>query len=358
MQTYNNVLELIGITPLVRLNTITKPLKGQFFAKLEWFNPGLSIKDRIALYIIEKAEKEGRLKPGSTVCETTSGNTGFAVAMVCRIKGYNCILAVSDKTGPQKIAYLQAMGAKVYVCPANVPADDPKSYYEVAKRLAQETPNSIYINQYFNEDNTNAHYHSTGKEIWEQTDGKVTHVVVCSGTGGTISGIGRYLKEKNPNIRILGVDAIGSILKKYHETGELDESEIKPYKIEGLGKNLIPTATDFSVIDRFVKVDDESAAYKASEVALTEGLFIGYTGGAVTQALFQYQDEFDENSIVVIIYPDHGSKYMDRIYNKEWMEKFGYTHHPLQAVIDNSSIEYIEEATKPTSDESYDFYII
>ncbi|APD06034.1 cystathionine beta-synthase [Flavobacteriaceae bacterium UJ101] len=356
MNTYNNVLELVGDTPLVKLNKITHNLKGSFYAKLEWFNPGLSVKDRVALYIIEKAEKEGRLKPGSTVCETTSGNTGFAVAMVCRIKGYKCILAVSDKTGPQKIAYLQAMGAKVYVCPANVPADDPKSYYETAKRIAKETPNSIYINQYFNEENIAAH-HSTGKEIWEQTDGKVTHVVICSGTGGTISGVGRYLKEKNPNIRILGVDAYGSAIKKYHETGELDSKEIYPYKIEGLGKNLIPSATDFSVVDRYVKVTDEDAAYKASEVALTEGLFIGYTGGAVTQGLFEFEDEFDENSVVVTVYPDHGSKYMDRIYNKKWMEKYEYTNHPLQEIIDEAKIEYIEEDTEVRT-EPYDFYVI
>ncbi len=357
MNTYNNVLELIGNTPLVKLNKITQNLKGNFYAKLEWYNPGLSVKDRVALYIIEKAEKEGRLKPGSTVCETTSGNTGFAVAMVCRVKGYQCILAVSDKTGPQKIAYLQAMGAKVYVCPANVPADDPRSYYETAKRIAQETPNSIYINQYFNEDNIRAHYHSTGKEIWEQTEGKVTHVVVCSGTGGTISGIGRYLKEQNPKVRILGVDAYGSVIKKYHETGKLDPNEIYPYKIEGLGKNLIPSATDFSVVDRYVKVTDEDAAYKASEVALTEGLFIGYTGGAVTQGLYEFADEFDEESVVVIIYPDHGSKYMDRIYNKKWMAKFNYVNHPLQEVIDRAEIEYIEEDVEILT-EPYDFYVI
>ncbi|MFV0237658.1 MAG: PLP-dependent cysteine synthase family protein [Flavobacteriales bacterium] len=343
MNAYNNILDLVGNTPLIKLNKITQKLKGSFYAKLEWFNPGLSIKDRIALYIIEKAEREGKLKPGATICETTSGNTGFAIAMICRIKGYQCILAVSDKTSSQKIAYLQAMGAQVYVCPANVPADDPRSYYETAKRIAEETPNSLYINQYFNKENINAHYHSTGKEIWEQTDGKVTHVVICSGTGGTISGIGRYLKEKNPSIRILGVDAFGSAIKKYHETGELDSDEIYPYKIEGLGKNLIPSATDFSVIDRYVKVTDEDAAYKASETALTEGLFIGYTGGAATQALFEFEDEFDENSVVVTLYPDHGSKYMDRIYNKNWMKKFNYIHHPLQEVIEKAKIEYIDQ---------------
>lgn len=343
MEVYKNALELIGNTPLVKLNKVTKNLKGSFYAKLECFNPGTSTKDRIALYIIEKAEKERRLKKGGIVCETTSGNTGYSVAMVCRLKGYQCVLAVSDKTSQLKIDYLQAMGAKVYVCPANVPPEDPRSYYETGKRIAKENPNSIYINQYFNEDNINAHYYSTGKEIWEQTDGKVTHVVIASGTGGTISGIGRYLKEKNPKIRVLGVDAFGSIIKKYHETGEFDANEIYPYKIEGLGKNLVPGATDFKIVDRYVKVSDEQAAYKASEVALTEGLLIGYTSGAVTQALLEYADEFDENSIVVTLYPDHGSKYIDRIYSKKWMIEQGYTHNPLQEVIDNAKVKYLNK---------------
>ena len=250
----NNVLDLIGDTPLIKLNKITQQLDGQFLAKYEAYNPGHSMKDRIAVHIIEEAERRGILKKGSTVIETTSGNTGYSIALVCIIKGYDCILAVNSKASNGKINMLKAMGAKVYVCPANVSADDPRSYYEVAKRLHSETADSVYINQYFNALNSEAHYLSTGPEIWEQTEGKVTHVVVASGTGGTISGVGKFLKEKNPNIKVLGVDAYGSVLKKFHETSEFDDKEIYPYRIEGLGKNLIPTATNFNVIDVFLLV--------------------------------------------------------------------------------------------------------
>lgn len=323
---YNNLLELVGQTPMIRLNNITKDLPGTYFAKLEMFNPGHSAKDRIALHIIENAENEGILKPGSTIVETTSGNTGFSLAMIAMVKGYECKLAVSDKSSVDKIEILRTMGAEVYVCPANVPADDPRSYYEVAKRVHKETPNSIYINQYFNKLNIDAHYASTGPEIWEQTEGKITHLVVASGTGGTISGSARYLKEKNPNIQILGVDAVGSVIKKYHETGELDKNEIKPYKIEGLGKNLIPTATDFSVVDIYEKVTDKDAAYKSREIIKKEGIFPGYTCGAVMQATEQYAAKgmFDENSVVVLIFPDHGSRYMTKIYSDDWMKEQGY----------------------------------
>lgn len=326
IQAYDNVLALVGKTPIVKLSKATKELKGNFYGKVEAFSAGQSAKDRIAMHIIEAAEKKGILKPGSTIVETTSGNTGFSIAMVSAIKGYKCILSVSDKSSPDKIDMLRAMGATVYVCPANVAAEDPRSYYEVAKRVQQETPNSIYINQYFNELNTEAHYLSTGPEIWEQTGGKITHFVCCSGTGGTISGTARFLKEKNPNIQILGVDAYGSVLKKYHETGELDTNEIAPYKIEGLGKNLIPTATDFSVIDKFMKVTDKDAAQTARELARTEGLFLGYTSGAVLQATRQYAAEgaFDENSVVVMLFPDHGSRYMSKIYSDAWMEQQGF----------------------------------
>lgn len=326
IQAFDNVIALVGDTPLVKLDKVTAALKGQFYGKVEAFNAGHSAKDRIALHIIETAEKKGILKPGGTIVETTSGNTGFSIAMISAIKGYNCILSVSDKSSPDKIDMLRAMGAKVYVCPANVAADDPRSYYEVAKRVHQETPGSIYINQYFNELNTEAHYLSTGPEIWEQTKGKITHFVCCSGTGGTISGTARFLKEKNPAIQILGVDAYGSVLKKYHETGELDPNEIAPYKIEGLGKNLIPSATDFSVIDQFVKVTDKDAALVARELARTEGLFLGYTSGAVLQAtrLYAEQGVFDENSVVVMLFPDHGSRYMSKIYSDEWMRQQGF----------------------------------
>lgn len=326
LQVYDNVLQLIGNTPLIHLDRITKDFKGQYFAKVEAFNPGHSTKDRIALHIIEEAEKKGILKPGSTIIETTSGNTGFSIAMVSIIKGYECILAVSSKSSKDKIDMLRAMGAKVYVCPANVSADDSRSYYQVAKRIHEETKGSVYINQYFNELNIDAHYRTTGPEIWNQTEGKITHLVACSGTGGTISGTAKFLKEKNPNIRILGVDAYGSVLKKYHETGEFDAEEIYPYRIEGLGKNLIPTATDFDVIDKFVKVSDEESAHMARTIAKTEGLFVGYTSGAATQGVKQLAEEgeFDENSKVVIIFPDHGSRYMSKVFSDEWMNEQGF----------------------------------
>ncbi|MCD8452071.1 cysteine synthase family protein [Tenacibaculum dicentrarchi] len=319
----NSILDLIGQTPMVRLAKITKNFLGTYYAKVEAFNPGHSAKDRIALHIIESAEKKGILKKGDTIVETTSGNTGFSLAMISVIKGYKCILAVSDKSSQDKIDMLKSMGAQVHVCPANVSADDARSYYEVAKRLHRENPGSIYINQYFNELNIEAHYKSTGPEIWKQTKGKVTHVVIASGTGGTISGTGKYLKEKNPKIKVLGVDAIGSVLKKYHETGEFDENEISPYKIEGLGKNLIPTATDFDVIDIYEKVSDKDAALTARKLVKTEGLFCGYTSGAVLQATEQYNEKgyFDKDSVVVLLLPDHGSRYMNKIYSDTWMKE-------------------------------------
>ncbi|WP_223034285.1 PLP-dependent cysteine synthase family protein [Hanstruepera marina] len=325
-QVFDNVLDLIGNTPLIKLNTITETLKGNYFAKVEAFNPGHSSKDRIALYIIEQAEKKGILKPGDTIIETTSGNTGFSIAMVSIIKGYNCILAVSSKSSADKIDMLKTMGAKVYVCPAHVSADDPRSYYQVAKRLHEEIKGSVYINQYFNELNIDAHYNSTGPEIWSQTEGKITHLVACSGTGGTISGTAKYLKEQNPNIKVIGVDAYGSVLKKYHETREFDEKEIYPYRIEGLGKNLIPSATEFDVIDEFVKVTDESSAHTAREIAKTEGLFVGYTSGAAMQAIKQLNEDevFGSNDVVVVIFPDHGSRYMSKIYSDKWMNEQGF----------------------------------
>ncbi|APG59446.1 PLP-dependent cysteine synthase family protein [Christiangramia salexigens] len=341
LQVYDNVLQLIGNTPLIHLNKITNGFKGNFFAKVEAFNPGHSTKDRIALYIIEEAERKGILKPGDTIIETTSGNTGFSIAMVSIIKGYECILAVSSKSSKDKIDMLKTMGAKVYVCPANVPADDPRSYYQVARRLHQEIKGSVYINQYFNELNMDAHFNSTGPEIWKQTEGKITHLVACSGTGGTISGTARFLKEKNPDIKIIGIDAFGSVLKKYHETREFDEEEIYPYRIEGLGKNLIPTATDFDMIDKFIKVTDEDAAHTGRELARTEGLFVGYTSGAAMQGVKQLQaeGEFDKNSEVVIVFPDHGSRYMSKIYSDDWMNEQGFfdtqhesTSQPIEVI--------------------------
>lgn len=341
-QVFDNVLDLVGNTPLIKLNTITKPFKGNYFAKVEAFNPGHSSKDRIALYIIEQAEKQGIIKPGDTIIETTSGNTGFSIAMVSIIKGYNCILAVSSKSSLDKIDMLKTMGAKVYVCPAHVAADDPRSYYEVAKRLHQEIKGSVYINQYFNQLNIDAHYASTGPEIWEQTEGKITHLVACSGTGGTISGTAKYLKEQNPNIKIIGVDAFGSVIKKYHETREFDEKEIYPYRIEGLGKNLIPTATEFDVIDGFVKVTDEESAHTAREIAKTEGLFVGYTSGAAMQAIKQLNEEgeFNEDSNIVVVFPDHGSRYMSKIYSDKWMNEQGFFDSINEEALE--SIEFIK----------------
>ena len=339
----NNLLELVGNTPMVKIDNLTRNFKGTILAKLESANPGHSSKDRIALHIVESAEKKGILKPGDTIIETTSGNTGFSLAMVSLIKGYKCILAVSSKSSTDKIDMLKAMGATVYVCPANVSADDPRSYYEVAKRLHSEIKGSIYINQYFNDLNADAHYSSTGPEIWDQTEGKITHLIVCSGTGGTISGTARYLKEKNPNIKVIGVDAYGSVLKKYHETGEFDENEIYPYRIEGLGKNLIPSVTDFEIIDRYVKVTDEDSAHSARQLVKYEGIFVGYTSGAAFQAVKQLNDEkeFNESDLIVVIFPDHGSRYLSKIYSDKWMEDQGFSDSNRE--INNNDIQYIRK---------------
>lgn len=341
IKAYDNVLDLIGNTPLIKLKKITHNMKGNYFAKVEAFNPGHSSKDRIALHIIEEAERQEILKPGDTIIETTSGNTGFSLAMVSIIKGYKCILAVSSKSSADKIDMLKTMGAKVYVCPANVSADDPRSYYEVAKRLHNETEGSVYINQYFNELNIEAHYKTTGPEIWEQTAGKITHLVACSGTGGTISGTAKFLKEQNPGIKVIGIDAYGSVLQKYHETREFDSNEIYPYRIEGLGKNLIPTATDFDTIDKFEKVTDESSAHTARELAKTEGLFVGYTSGAAMQGLKQLDEEgeFNEDSNIVVIFPDHGSRYMSKIYNDDWMNQQGFFDTESELI---EQIEYVK----------------
>ena len=341
-QVFNSALDLIGNTPLIKLNKMATEFKGNYHAKVEAFNPGHSSKDRIALYIIEQAEKQGIIKPGDTIIETTSGNTGFSLAMVSVIKGYDCILAVSSKSSADKIDMLKTMGAKVYVCPANVSADDPRSYYEVAKRLHSEIKGSVYINQYFNQLNLDAHYQSTGPEIWNQTEGQITHLVACSGTGGTISGTAKYLKEQNPNIKVIGVDAYGSVLKKYHETREFDKDEIYPYRIEGLGKNLIPTATDFDVIDQFVKVTDEESAHTAREIATTEGLFVGYTSGAAMQAIKQLNEEdyFKPTDKVVVIFPDHGSRYMSKVYSDKWMSDQGFFDSQNEEAA--QSIQYVK----------------
>ena len=323
---HKNILDLIGHTPMIRLNNSVKSFQGEFFAKYEGFNPGHSSKDRIALFIIEDAERKGLINNESTIIETTSGNTGFSLAMVALVKGYNCILAVSDKSSKDKIEMLAAMGAKVYVCPSNVGPDDPKSYVNFAKKIHNETDNSIYINQYFNELNVDAHYSTTGPEIWKQMNGDMTHFIACSGTGGTISGVAKYLKEKNPNIKVIGVDAYGSVLKKFHETGVVDQNEIFPYKVEGLGKNFIPSSTKFELIDSFVKVSDKESAHSALELTKSEGIFLGYTSGSILQALKQLSgdNEFKKDSRVVVIFPDHGSRYLSKIYSDEWMFENGF----------------------------------
>ncbi|WP_027377250.1 PLP-dependent cysteine synthase family protein [Kaistella palustris] len=341
---YDNILGLVGNTPLVKLNKVTEEIPATVYAKLECYNPGHSTKDRIAVHIIEAAERKGLLKPGSTVVETTSGNTGFSIAMVCIIKGYKCVLAVSDKTKKEKIAYLKALGATVYICPANVPADDPRSYYEVAKRVASEIPDSLYINQYFNELNIDAHYQTTGPELWAQTKGKITHLIACTGTGGTLSGSAKFLKEKNPDIKVIGVDASGSILKGFHETGTIHKEDIHPYQIEGMGKNLIPSALLFDKVDEFVRVNDEMSAYRTREIALKEAIMGGYTTGAVVQGLLQYANshEVSAEDVVVAIFPDHGSRYITKVYSDEWMSQQGFVNNCVHNYDSVFKTEYIK----------------
>uniref|UniRef100_UPI00262E2196 PLP-dependent cysteine synthase family protein n=1 Tax=uncultured Dokdonia sp. TaxID=575653 RepID=UPI00262E2196 len=324
LHVYDNVLQLIGNTPLIKLNRITKDFDGDFYAKVEAFNPGHSSKDRIALHIIEEAERNGVLKPGDTIIETTSGNTGFSIAMVSIIKGYECILAVSSKSSPDKIDALKAMGAKVYVCPANVSADDPRSYYSVAKRLHEETKGSVYINQYFNESNIDAHFNTTGPEIWKQTEGKITHFVVGVGTGGTISGVGKYLKEKNPNIKIWGIDTYGSVFKKYHETGIFDQNEIYPYVTEGIGEDILPKNVDFDIIDGFTKVTDKDGALYTQRLAKEEGMFLGNSAGSAIKGVLQLKKHFTKDDVIVVLFHDHGSRYVGKMFNDDWMREKGY----------------------------------
>jgi len=297
-----NLSGAIGNTPLVKLNKITAGLTGTYYAKVEAFNPGQSAKDRIALFMVEQAEKKGFLKPGGTIVEATSGNTGFSIAMLSAIKGYKCILTLTSKASTEKISLLKSLGAEVIICPVDVKPEDPKSYYSRAEQIAKDTPNAFYLAQNFNLDNAAAHYHSTGPEIWRQTEGKITHYVCCAGTGGTLSGVAKYLKEQNPAIRIIGIDAYGSVLKKFWETGIYDPNEIKPYKVEGLGKNIIPSNIDFSLIDDFIKVTDRDSALRARELASKEGLLMGYSSGSAMQGIFQIQHELDENSIVVALF--------------------------------------------------------
>jgi cystathionine beta-synthase len=323
-QWHDNIMQTVGNTPLVKLHGLSKLTGCLVLGKLESFNPGLSAKDRIGFAVIEAAEKEGKIKPGGTIIESTSGNTGYSVAMACIVKGYRCILTTTDKSAEEKIAQLKALGAEVIVCPNHVPSDDPQSYYSVAERLSKEIPNSFYVNQYYNPANVEAHYKSTGPEIWRQTAGKITHYMATCGTGGTISGAGKYLKEQNPDVKVIAVDAEGSVLTKFHQTGILDKSQIHSYQLEGVGKNIIPSNVAFDTIDRFIKVDDRSSAFRARQLTKSEGIFIGYSSGACVEALMRMRREFKPNDIVVLLFADHGSKYLSKIYNNGWMQKQGF----------------------------------
>ena len=320
----DSILDTIGETPLVKLKSISKLVGCTVLAKVESLNPGLSAKDRIALEVIEQAEATGKIKPGGTIIESTSGNTGFSLAMACIVKGYDCILCIPDKSAEEKINQMRAMGARVIICPSSVGAKDPLSYYSQAQRLSEEIPNSFYVNQYSNTANVDAHYKTTGPEIWRQTAGLVTHYLATCGTGGTISGTGRFLKEQNPDISVIGVDAHGSILTKYHESGVIDMDEAYSYLLEGVGKKIIPENIDFDLIDRFIKVGDKDSAFRARQLAKREGIFAGYSSGAVIQAIIQLRRTWKPEHVVVALLPDHGSKYMSKIYNDGWMQKQGF----------------------------------
>ncbi|OKS85527.1 pyridoxal-phosphate dependent enzyme [Mucilaginibacter polytrichastri] len=321
---YNNILETIGNTPLVKLNRITKDIPATVLAKIETTNPGNSIKDRMALKMIEDAERDGRLKPGGTIIEGTSGNTGMGLAIAAVIKGYKCIFTSTDKQSKEKFDALRAFGAEVIVCPTNVEPEDPRSYYSVSSRLEREVPNSWKPNQYDNLSNSQAHYEQTGPEIWEQTEGKITHLVAGVGTGGTISGTAKYLKEKNPDIKVLGIDTYGSVFKKYKETGIFDKDEIYPYITEGIGEDFLPQNVDFSLIDHFEKVSDKDAALMTREIALREGIFGGNSTGSAVAGVLQMKDMFKESDVVVIIFPDHGTRYLGKMYNEDWLRERGF----------------------------------
>ena len=321
MQYANNILETIGNTPLVKLNKITSEVKGLVLAKVESFNPGNSVKDRMALKMIEDAEADGRLKPGGTIVEGTSGNTGMGLALAAIVKGYKLICVSTDKQSKEKFDVLRAVGAEVIVCPTNVAPEDPRSYYSTSKRIGTETTNAWYVNQYDNPSNALAHYEQTGPEIWEQTEGKITHFVVGVGTGGTISGVAKYLKEKNPEIKIWGIDTYGSVFKKYHETGIFDEKEIYPYITEGIGEDILPENVDFSLIDHFEKVTDKDAAVYTRRLAREEGIFAGNSCGAAIKGLLQLKNNFNENDVVVVLLHDSGSRYIGKMYNDEWMKE-------------------------------------
>jgi cystathionine beta-synthase len=319
-----NILETIGNTPLIKLNNITSEIEALVMAKVESFNPGNSVKDRMALKMVEDAEAAGLLKPGGVIVEGTSGNTGMGLALAAIVKGYKLICVSTDKQSKEKFDVLRAVGAEVIVCPTDVAPEDPRSYYSTSKRIADETPNAWYANQYDNPSNAKAHYETTGPEIWDQTEGRITHFVVGVGTGGTISGVGKFLKEKNPNIKILGIDTYGSVFKKYHETGVFDPEEIYPYTTEGIGEDILPKNVDFSVIDHFEKVTDKDAAVYTRKLARTEGIFAGNSCGAAIKGVLQLKNHFNKDDIVVVLLHDSGSRYIGKIYNDEWLKKMNY----------------------------------
>jgi cystathionine beta-synthase len=324
MKVCKNIIEAIGNTPMVKLNRIVKDLPCDVYAKVETFNPGNSIKDRMAIKMIEDAEKDGRLKPGGTIIEGTSGNTGMGLAIGAVIKGYKCIFTTTDKQSKEKVDALRAFGAEVVVCPTDVDPEDPRSYYSVSSRLVNEIPNSWKPNQYDNPSNSVAHYEQTGPEIWDQTDGKVTHLVVGVGTGGTICGTGKYLKEKNPNIKVLGIDTYGSVFKKYKETGILDKNEIYPYITEGIGEDFLPQNVDFNIIDHFEKVTDKDAAIMTRRITREEAIFVGNSAGSALAGLMQMKDKFKKGDVVVIIFHDHGTRYLGKMFNDDWMRDRGF----------------------------------
>jgi len=324
MKYAKNILETIGNTPMVKINKLTKEIDALVLAKVETFNPGNSVKDRMAVKMIEDAEADGRLQPGGTIIEGTSGNTGMGLALGAIVKGYKLICVISDKQSKEKMDILRAVGARVVVCPTDVEPTDPRSYYSVSKRLAEETPNSWYVNQYDNLSNTAAHYEQTGPEIWEQTEGKITHFVVGVGTGGTISGVAKYLKEHNPDVKIWGIDTYGSVFKKYHETGIFDENEIYSYVTEGIGEDILPKNVDFSLIDGFTKVTDKDAAVYTRRLALEEGIFVGNSAGAAIKGVLQLREHFKPDDVVVVLFHDSGSRYVGKMFNDDWMRERGY----------------------------------
>ena len=331
MQYYENVLQTIGNTPLIKLNKVTQEIKATVLAKVETYNPGNSVKDRIGIKMLEDAEKQGKIKPGGTIIEGTSGNTGLGLALAAIVKGYNCICTTTDKQSKGKIDMLRALNVEVIVCPTNVEADDPRSYYSVARRLNEQIPNSFYPDQYNNISNTEAHYETTGPEVWKQTDGKITHFVAGVGTGGTISGTGRYLKEQNSKVKLIAVDPLGSALAKYHRTGKFDPDELFPYLTEGIGEDIIPQNVNFDIIDHFEQVSDKDSYIYARKLAREEGILGGNSAGTAIASLLQMKDKFKKNDVVVVIIPDHASRYIDKVFNDEWLRERGF--------LDESSIK-------------------